>query len=97
MLTLKTLDVKDNGQLMVYLSIAAVVTANVFLLILALVFKDGIAIEASKIFQDEITYLVPTSGVVITVQHFVSAFFASRQLQQTVSRETQASNDTSTK
>jgi uncharacterized membrane protein len=95
MLTLKTLDIQDNGKLMIWLSIVAIITANIFLGVLALTFKDGIANEAASLYQQEITILIPTSGLVALVQHGISTFFASKQVQQAaqqaisnVSRET---------
>lgn len=92
MFDLKVIQNQDNGKLMLYLAIVAIVTANIFLGILALVFKDGIANNAASLYQQEITLLIPTSGVVVVLQHFVSNLFATKQNQQTtsnVSRETQ--------
>lgn len=87
MFQLKTLDVQDNSKLMIYLAIAAIITANIFIGVLALVFKDGIATEAASLYQQEITISLPTAGVVTVLQHSISTFFASKQIAS-VSRET---------
>lgn len=92
MINVKSIQTPDNGRLVLYLAIVSVVTANIFLGILALVFKDGIANNAASLYQQEITLLIPTSGLVVTVQHFVTQLFASKQVQQaanSVPRETQ--------
>ena len=72
----------DNAKLLMMGCVASLLLANLGL-ILHLMIVDGSTVQGTLNFlEQEITLLIPTSGVVSVIQHGVAAYFSNKKPPQ---------------